>query len=120
VRPIVYIDDERLLCRVFERILKSVGAHVVTFTEPETALAYMRDVQVAAVICDYRMPGLTGLQVLDRIVQDVPFFLITGDLAIAGAEANPRIRGVLTKPFSPEGLIEMVQPYLAIPTSEHR
>jgi len=114
VKPIVYIDDEPMLCRVFQRILADRGARAVTFTDPEAALEYLRDHAAAAVICDYRMPTITGLQVLDRIPAGVPFFLVSGDLGIT-SRGNARVTGTLTKPFRPEELLDMIQPYLAIP-----
>lgn len=115
LKPIVYIDDEPMLCRVFQKILTDRGASAVTFTDPEAALAYLRDHEVAAVICDYRMPMITGLQVLDRVAEGVPFFLVSGDLGITASRGNARVTGVLTKPFRPETLLEMIEPYIAIP-----
>jgi len=40
---ILYIDDEAMLCRVFHRVLDGCGAPIVTFTDPELALAYTRE-----------------------------------------------------------------------------
>lgn len=109
---VVYVDDEPALCRVFRLILSKLpGCEVVTFTEPEAALAYINDNAVTLVVCDYRMPALNGLQVLERMHKEVPFFLVSGDLAVASIVGdNARVSGVLTKPLRPETLFEVLRP----------
>ena len=115
---ILYIDDEAMLCRVFQRILDGCGAPVVTFTDPELALAYARANKVAAIVCDYRMPTLSGLELLERLEIDVPFVLISGDIAIAPlVQSNPRVTAVLAKPFQPEELLALLRPYLPTATT---
>ncbi|MBS1122192.1 MAG: Fis family transcriptional regulator [Deltaproteobacteria bacterium] len=110
---IVYIDDEPLLCSVFQRILEGSGASVVTFTDPEHALAYVGSHPIAVVVCDYRMPMISGLDVLARVEASVPFILISGDIAIASLVArNPRVTHFLYKPFQPETLLALLGPYL--------
>lgn len=104
---IVYIDDEPLLCRAFQRIFQDAGCEVVTFTEPDQALAYIAAHPVKAIVCDYRMPALDGLAVLDRIPAGIPFYLVTGELSIARL-SDPRVTAVLTKPFRPETLISQL------------
>lgn len=109
MKPIIYIDDEPMLCTVFARIFDESGHPVVTFTDPVAAIAYLAEHPAAAIICDYRMPAMSGLQLLDQVTTDAPFFLVSGDLAIEDrGAANPRVTGVLTKPFQPERLLELV------------
>ena len=115
---ILYIDDEAMLCRVFQRVLDGCGAPIVTFTDPELALAYTREHPVAAIVCDYRMPGLSGLELLERLEIEVPFVLISGDIGIAPiVQSNPRVTAVLAKPFQPEALLALLQPYLPASTA---
>jgi CheY-like chemotaxis protein len=110
---VLYIDDEPLLCRVFHRILDRRGAPIVTFTDPELALAYAHANPIAVIVCDYRMPNLNGLELLARLELDVPFFLVSGDISISPPGAvGPRVTGVLAKPFQPETLLALLQPYL--------
>lgn len=111
---VAYIDDEPMLCRVFERLLTRSGLSVVTFTDPLKALEYLRDHDVPVVVCDYRMPELTGLEVLDALEHRRPFFLVTGDLAVASLVAgDSRVTGLLTKPFQPELLLSAIREALA-------
>lgn len=111
---IVYVDDEPLLCRVFQTVLRRTGVPVMTFTDPVEALAFIRDNPVRLVVSDYRMPQMNGLELLDRIEADVPFIIVSGDLDVTRwTEGNARVRDVLTKPFRPERLLELVDQYLS-------
>lgn len=111
---IVYVDDELMLCRVFERILQRHSVEVLTFTEPREALAYIRTHPVLVIVCDYRMPSLSGLELLAQIEDDIPFILVSGDLEIAAqVRGNPRVTRVLSKPFRPETLNAVIADALA-------
>ena len=113
-RPVaVYVDDEPSLCRVFGLLLRRAGADARTFTDPEEALEFIAHNEVAVVICDYRMPEMTGLDLRGRIARDVPFFLVSGDLSVEedlGDDA--RLSGVISKPFRPEDLLALLAPFL--------
>lgn len=113
---VVYIDDEPALCRVFQLILSRLPCEVITFTDPRAALAYIRANAVTVVVCDYRMPELNGLQVLDGIDKNVPFFIVSGDLAVASIVGDDaRVSGVLTKPLRPESLFDLLLPMIPAP-----
>jgi len=105
----VYIDDEEPLCRIFQHLLRLEQFAVHTFVDPEEALAFVNANDVAVVVCDYKMPNLTGVDLLDRIDDDVPFYLITGDLQVKErARTWRRVTGVLSKPVDAHVLLEVV------------
>jgi DNA-binding NtrC family response regulator len=106
--PVVYIDDEVPLCRVFEMVLCTRGIPIVTFTDAAAAVAYLNENDAVVVFCDLRMPTMSGLDVLARLTRPVPFFLISGDLSPTGAN-TPGVTGTLAKPFRAEELIEIVE-----------
>ncbi|MBK6518589.1 MAG: response regulator [Polyangiaceae bacterium] len=111
---VVYIDDEPVLCRVFARLLTRSGLTVVTFSDPVEAMAYLRTHEVPVVVCDYRMPELSGLQVIDGLERAGAFFIVSGDLdAEALVSGHPRVTGLLTKPFRPEVLVGAIRAVLA-------
>ena len=110
---IVYIDDEPMLCRAFRSVLAAVDIPVETFTDVDAALEYIHAHDVAAVFCDYRMPTVTGTDVLDRIERPIAFYFVSGDLEAVGAVgADPRVTGVLPKPYRPATLLALVKPYI--------
>lgn len=111
---VVYIDDEPALCRIFARILKRTGADVKTFDRAMEAVEFLASgADVSVLLCDYRMPELSGLQVLEKLERDIPFYLVTGDLSVGQDVADkPGVSGVLNKPFKPTQLLELLKPYL--------
>lgn len=115
---IVYIDDEPALCRALRMVFDviKIDAPLETFVDPEAALAFIRTNEVRLVICDYRMPALSGLEVLARIERDIPFYVVSGDLDVNRfVGSNPRVTGVLAKPYRPERLLELLRPHLDPP-----
>jgi len=110
---IVYIDDEPMLCRAFTAVLSSENIPVETFTDATAALAHIDANDVAAVFCDYRMPTMTGLDVLERMRRNVPFVLVSGDTDIvASVASNRRVSGVLSKPYRPDELLALIQRFV--------
>jgi CheY-like chemotaxis protein len=102
---VVYIDDEPLLCKAIHKLLTASDIPVTTFVDPTEALAYLAANPVDVVICDYRMPSLSGLDVLARLPRPIPFYLVSGELEVV----QPRgALGVLDKPFSLPRLLDIV------------
>lgn len=98
---IVYIDDEPALLRASELVLESCDLSIATFEDPTEAIAFLRNNEVGLVLCDFRMPKMTGLQVLRAIDARVPFYLLSGDIQIKRDVANePGLTGFLSKPLS--------------------
>jgi CheY-like chemotaxis protein len=112
--PIVFIDDEPLLCRASQLALRPLGREIITFTDPRQALDYLTRAPEApcVVVCDYRMPGLTGLEVRDRLPPQVPFVLMSGDLYDV-EDGDRRVAAFLAKPLRPAELLEAVAPFLS-------
>ena len=109
MKPVVYIDDEPMLCRAIRMVFATAEIPVETFSDPSEALRFLAEHEVAVVICDYRMPGLSGLDVLEKLPHRVPYYLVTGELEIATPEG---VIEVLEKPFPLQRLVEIARKYL--------
>lgn len=109
MRSVVYIDDELMLCRAIKMVFTSAEIPIETFMDPAEALRFLADHEVAVVICDYRMPGMSGLDVLARLPRSVPYYLITGELELAAPEG---VIAVLEKPFPLQRLVEIARKHL--------
>jgi CheY-like chemotaxis protein len=90
-RPrILCLDDEPSVLDGLRRTLRS-GYEVVTTTEPLEALELLAekpDDPFAVIISDMRMPGMTGISVLEKAQQvapDTTRVLLTGDADVQGA-----------------------------------
>ena len=111
-QTIVCVDDEAGICGVLRAVLRETGATVETFTDPQAALAFLQSHDVALVVCDYRMPTMSGLYVLERLPKPVPFLMMSGDLEIELFSGVKGVTGVVAKPFSAGKLIERAKGYL--------
>jgi CheY-like chemotaxis protein len=108
---VVVVDDELPVMQLCARVLELGGYRVDGFTRAEEALARLSTGPADLLVVDYRMPGLSGLEVARRARAarpGLPVMLITGHgspdvLAEAAAAGVDR---VLLKPFTPNELIE--------------
>jgi len=64
---ILLVDDEPMVTRTLETLLRlQSDFEPVPFNIPEAALDYLEREPVDAIVCDFVMPGLDGLEVLSR------------------------------------------------------
>ncbi len=110
---IVCIDDETALLRILSVFLESRGFSVATFEDPSEGVDFINQNEVGLVLCDQRMPSMTGLDVLKAVDAELPFYLVSGDLKVSAVSADdPRLCGVLAKPVSPRKLAELAEAVL--------
>ena len=85
---LLYIDDDAGLARLVERGLKRAGFNVVLASDGEQGLARLAQGGIDVVALDQYMPGLDGLETLERIMAiaeapPVVFVTASQDSAIA-------------------------------------
>jgi|SRR5688572_24676018 len=79
-RKILVVDDEPLLCRLYEMSLHDDGYVVRTATNGTQALEEMETFRPDLVVMDIRMPGMDGIEAMGRILNrknDMPVVLNT-------------------------------------------
>lgn len=101
---IVVVDDELPNLESLERILRSDGAEVLTFQDPQTALAQIRQGNVDILMTDLRMGAMNGLELLEatKIVDPgVEVVLITayGTVQLAVEAMKKGAYDFITKPL---------------------
>jgi DNA-binding NtrC family response regulator len=78
---VLVIDDEELYRRALERILARVGHRVSSARDASEAMAVVSAEPVDLVLCDVRMPGIHGLELIRQIHDlhpDLPCIVVTG------------------------------------------
>jgi DNA-binding NtrC family response regulator len=110
---IIVIDDDPIALKNLRRILESEGYGVSTFSDPVRALRKMEQKAYDLVLTDLKMPGLDGLEVLEKVKSRFPFteiIVITGYASLEGAvEATKKgAYHYLPKPFTPEQIRKTV------------
>jgi len=67
---IVVIDDDRITLTYTIMTLKREGYEVHRATDGESGLGLVRQLKPDLIICDWMMPGTTGIQVCRTVKQD--------------------------------------------------
>ena len=119
------IDDDRSVREAVESLIRSLGYQAVTFTSAEEYLGFDRINDSECVITDIQMPGMTGLDLQDRLIADGyrrPIIFMSA-LAAEDVGANAvrtSASRFLKKPFSGERLIDCLDWALRDPASDPR
>ncbi len=105
------IDDDRSVREAVESLIRSLGYQAVTFTSAEEYLGSDRMNESECVITDIQMPGMTGLDLQDRLIADgyrMPIIFMSALAAEdVGADAlRTTASRFLKKPFSCERFID--------------
>ncbi|MGL6208421.1 MAG: response regulator [Paracoccaceae bacterium] len=114
------VDDIATNRLVAATYLRGFGARVSEADSGETALAMVQVAPPSAILLDMNMPGLSGLETLQRLralgalLEGVPVIAMTADATethrlqyLAGG-----VDGYLAKPLTPERLAEALRPHL--------
>ena len=111
-RPTISIvDDDAFVRNATENLLLSLGFGVVTFTSAEEFLESGRADDTSCLITDVKMPGLTGLDLQQRLIDDgkrLPIIFITAFFS-EGVRTQALAAGAvcfLGKPYGEASLIE--------------
>lgn len=119
------IDDEPDSLEIIQDALTQPQLEVLTSTDPEDAWRTIRRSHPEIVLLDLRMPKVSGMELLERIVAFDPgidVILVTGDYSTESAVEAIR-KGAcdyLTKPFSPKALRQRIDSLLAEARKRHR
>lgn len=102
---LLLVEDDRELARMLAEYLQLQGYRVMTVGSGEEALARLATLPVALVVLDIGLPGIDGLETLQRLRASytLPVIMLT-----ARGEEQDRIAGLLAgaddylpKPFNP-------------------
>jgi len=111
---ILLVDDEVNSLSALKRTLRR-EYNIFTATSGEDALAIMEQNDIAVIIADHLMPGMTGVEFLEKTWQEYPEttrMLLTGydsQKVLMDAINTGHIHNCITKPWEPEELISIVR-----------
>jgi FixJ family two-component response regulator len=114
LEPIVYIvDDDLSVRRSTERLVRSAGLNVQTFTSAREFLAGPKSEGPACLVLDVRMPGLSGMELQHELAQSgihIPIIFITGhgDIPMSVRAMKAGAVEFLTKPFRSRSLLDAI------------
>ena len=115
---VLYAEDNPALASVVRFNLEKGGLQVTVTANGREAWEYAQNELFDIVICDHKMPQMTGVELCQRLRADpryrqAPIVLLTGKRYEISNEDELPFTRVLSKPFSPRALLELVQTLLS-------
>lgn len=113
--PLIHlIDDDEAVRAALALLIGTVGLRVQAWSDPQAFIAGFDRQSIGAIVLDVRMPGTSGLTVLDTLVAqgvDQPIIMLTGhgtvDMCRRAFKAGAA--EFLEKPVDDEALLEALQ-----------
>ena len=103
-RNIIIVDDDIVLAEIVKEMIVNINDknNVRYFTDPRNALECIRQRDVHAIITDYSMPGMNGVELLERAPSVKTKIIMSGSFS-----GNPELENsckdkgffTLQKPF---------------------
>src|SRR3989304_3111412 len=114
MKPVWVVDDDRSIRWVFEKALTREGIPFKTFAVAQEALDELRAGAPQVLVSDIRMPGSSGLELLEQVKQrypDLPVIIMTAysDLDSAVASFQSGAFEYLPKPFDVEQGVALIR-----------
>jgi DNA-binding NtrC family response regulator len=126
---LMFVDDEELLRQTIERIFRRLGNYkILTASSGDKALEILENEEVHVIIADYKMPSMSGLELLSKVRERHPNIvriLLTGSgctETILSAMSRGEILHLLSKPWNNVDLMDTVREALdaEFPDSENK
>jgi two-component system, OmpR family, alkaline phosphatase synthesis response regulator PhoP len=110
---ILIVDDEKNIRMTIRQSLMDMDVDCDTAINGEEALSKLKDTDFGLVLLDLRLPGMDGMDVLQKLREDRPdirVVIITAHGTIDSAVDAMKLGAVdfIQKPFSPEEIRELV------------
>jgi FixJ family two-component response regulator len=117
---IAVVDDDRSIRNATQDLLNAAGFSTFTFENAKSFLGSSVRERVACLVADMRMPGMTGIELHEHLANlgaGIPTVIITAHpQELTRERERARAAGItcfLTKPFTPDELLECVRKAVA-------
>jgi DNA-binding NtrC family response regulator len=111
---ILVVDDSPETVELIKRNLESIGYHIYSSNNVQSAIKLINSLRIDLVITDLKMPGESGMELVRHVVENakgVATLVITGFPSIQGAVESIKIGAeeYLVKPFTDDELFKSVE-----------
>ncbi len=121
MRKILIVDDEPYILNILDFSLDAEGYMVLQAADGDEALRVAAEQSPDLIIMDVMMPRLDGFETCRRLKEnvhtmDIPVVLLTARNSREDRARGDEVKadGFMTKPFSPQRLLDTVQQYLGV------
>jgi len=116
------IDDDKSIRWVLEKALQKAGMETICYEDANTIMQNLAEEQPAAIVTDIRMPGINGLELLNKInskYPSLPVIIMTAhsDLESAVSAYQGGAFEYLPKPFDIDDAVDMVRRAIELQSS---
>ena len=114
MKPVWIVDDDRSIRWVLEKALGRENIPFISYASAQEALAALDDGEPQVLVSDIRMPGKSGLELLQTVKQrfpTVPVIVMTAysDLESAVAAFHGGAYEYLPKPFDVDQAVDLIR-----------
>ena len=111
---VAIVDDNESVRNSLQGLMKAVGFPALAFEHAEDFLASDRKSDIACLILDIRLPGMSGLELQSKLNEErhrIPIIFITahGDEKVRMRALRAGAVEFLTKPYDDEALLQSVR-----------
>jgi two-component system response regulator AtoC len=119
MKTILIIDDDQMILMILKQTLTKAGYRVFTSESGEEGISMLAATEPDLVLTDYLMPGISGIEVLNKIKQIqplLPVIILTahGDVALTIKAIQLGAIDFIEKPIHSRELIEIIKRSLEI------
>lgn len=118
------LDDDEAVREALGTLLQARGYAVKAYASAEAFLAELNPTLAGCVLLDVRMPGLSGPELQERLIEmkvPLPVIIITGNADLPTAVRTMKAGAIdfIEKPFDEHALLESVDKALALSAKQH-
>ena len=113
MKKLAIIDDDRDICKLLSRFLKKEGFDTHEYYNGSDALEAVKEEQFDVILCDYKLPDITGIELLRKLKifnPDAVVIVITGysDVKIAVDAVKHGAFDYVVKPLYPDEILHTI------------
>src|SRR4030095_7737339 len=114
MEKILIIDDNESLRYTLTTVLEEAGFHAAAVEDGHKGISEIRNSSYNLVICDMKLPGMDGMQIIGEIKKvkpELPVLVLTafGDIKNAVEAMKQGASDYLTKPFNNDEMIMTIR-----------
>lgn len=114
MKKILIIDDDDFIRKMLAAVVQKSGFDVIEAPDGETGLKYVELKNPDLVVTDFKMPGISGLEVVAELVRThpgLPVIMLTayGDVSLTIKAIQTGAYDFIEKPIKNRELIEAIQ-----------
>jgi two-component system, LuxR family, response regulator FixJ len=111
---IAIVDDDEPLREALGSVLKAAGITTRTFASAEEFLACRDCEEIACLVLDVRLPGMSGIELQKRLnetLKPLPIIFVTahGDASLRDSLMRAGARAFLYKPVRSDALLKAIR-----------